>query len=127
MPLMRGAADLLDRLEVARETCRRERLYIEQETRKLLDVAAGNREATKTLAHNIQIALGNIRQAEEDIELILRDELRPKLERQSWRETRRLEELEKRMAALEKEVEDLRRPKNVVDLNESRRKEGQAK
>jgi hypothetical protein len=126
MPLTRGAADLLDRLEALRHTLRTEESYILDEVRKLADVAAGNKEATLKVARNIQIALGNIHRAEQDIDKLIREELRPRLSRKGRDEQQKDAEIEARIAGLERRIEELSRPKpgNVAEF---RRKEGQAK
>lgn len=126
MPLTRGAADLLDRLEALRKILRDEEGYILDEVRKLSEVAAGNKDATLKVARNIQIALGNIHRAEQDIDKLIREELRPRLSRKSRDEIQKDAAVEARVAELERKVEELSRPKpnNVVEL---RRKEGQAK
>lgn len=123
MPLTRGSADLLDRLDALRKICREEERYIWGEVRKLLEVAAGNKEATRTLGHNIEIALGRIGQAENDIDALIREELRPKLSRRGAAEGRQEAALEERIADLEHRIEELSRPK-PPNVAEFKRKEG---
>jgi hypothetical protein len=122
MPLMRGAAELLAALETARAKLRTEHRYIRQEARKLLDFS-NDPIAVKTLGNNILVALAKIDQAEKDIDDLIREELHPKLQRKSWRETRADQDMNERIAALERRIEELTRPgPKVVSLKD--RKEG---
>lgn len=124
MPLIRGAAELLERLESAREQIREYRKEIRGEAQKLITLGGKNAGAIQTLAHNILGALADIDRVDNAIDKLIRDELRPKLEARRWREARKEADLVARVEALEKEIEELRRPKNVLDLNNAKRKEG---
>jgi ABC-type phosphate transport system auxiliary subunit len=121
--LTRGAAELIERLRALLTELEKERVYARDEARKLTSLEL-TREKTRDLGYNIQDALGTIDRLAHEIVRLIDGELRSMLERKSWRDSRAQADLEKRLAALEAEVEALRRPKNVTDMNEAKRKEG---
>ena len=124
MPLMRDAAELLGRLEELRAILRKKHHYIRGEARTLLDFTSDS-IAIRQLANNILQALAAIDTAEKEIDDLIREELRPKLERRDRRTPKEPNNMERRLAELERKVEELSRPKNVTDLRQ--RKEGGAK